>query len=162
MSETQRQPVPRDTGGELETAVAFLDFARACVVKKTEGLPEEDLARPVVPTGTSLRWLVSHLTDSERFWFVAQTAGRGDEPDWSAASRDDRPWPEVLEDYRAAVAESNEVIRGVGDPEALSARTLDGRRHTLRWTLAHMTSETARHAGHADLARELIDGVTGR
>ena len=82
--------------------------------------------------------------------------------DWDAAGRDDRPSGEIIGDYRAAIAESNRAIRDVGDPDALSARPVDGRPKTLRWTLAHMTSETARHAGHADIVRELIDGTTGR
>ncbi|HEX3906621.1 MAG TPA: DUF664 domain-containing protein, partial [Mycobacteriales bacterium] len=48
------------------------------------------------------------------------------------------------------------------DPEALTARLVDGAHKSLRWVLAHVTSETARHAGHADILREQIDDVTGR
>jgi uncharacterized damage-inducible protein DinB len=162
MPETQRQPVPRLDEGELATAVAFLDFARESVIKKADGLSEQDVRRPMVTTGTSVIWLVRHMIDGERYWFGAQLLGRGDEPDWDAAGRDDRPAAEIIGDYRAAIAESNAAIREVGDPDALSARPVDGRLKSLRWTLAHMTSETARHAGHADIVRELIDGTTGR
>lgn len=162
MAETQRQPVPRDDDGELETAVAFLDFARASVLKKADGLSEENLRRPMVPTGTSVLRLIRHLTDGERFWFEVHLLGKGSEPDWEAAGADQRPSAEIIEDYRAAIATSNRAIRQVNQPDALAVMPLDGRRQTLRWTIAHMTSETARHAGHADIVRELIDGVTGR
>ena len=73
-----------------------------------------------------------------------------------------RPTAEVLQDYRDAIAESDAVITGLGDPDARTARTIDGEHKTMRWVLAHMTSETARHAGHADILREQIDGTTGR
>ena len=162
MPETQRQPVPRVDAGELTTALAFLDFARESVIKKADGLSEDDVRRPMVGTGTSVLRLIRHLTDGERFWFGVQLLGRGDEPEWDAAGHDDRAAAEIVGDYRAAIAGSNEAILDVGDPDALSARPLDGQRKSLRWTLAHMTSETARHAGHADIVRELIDGTTGR
>ena len=69
---------------------------------------------------------------------------------------------DVLRDYRAAIEDSDRAIRAVGDPEARFAVPVDGNRHTLRWVMAHMTSETARHAGHADILREELDGATGR
>ena len=74
----------------------------------------------------------------------------------------DRAAAEVLADYRAATEDSDRAIRTVGDPDARFAVAVDGNRHTLRWVLAHMTSETARHAGHADILREQLDGTTGR
>lgn len=162
MPETQRQPVPRDDDGELATALAFLDFARQSVLKKADGLSEQDVRRPMVPTGTSVLRLIRHLVDGERFWFVVQLQGTGTEPDWDAAGDDDRPAAEIIADYRAAIEASNHAIREIGDLDTLAVQPLDGRRQSLRWTIAHMTSETARHAGHADIVRELIDGVTGR
>jgi Protein of unknown function (DUF664) len=68
----------------------------------------------------------------------------------------------VLAGYRAAIADSDRAIHAAGDPGARVAVPVDGNRHTLRWVLAHMTSETARHAGHADILREQLDGTTGR
>ncbi len=68
----------------------------------------------------------------------------------------------VLRDYRAAIGDSDRAIRAAGDPDARFAVPVDGNRHTLRWVMAHMTSETARHAGHADILREQLDGTTGR
>jgi len=69
---------------------------------------------------------------------------------------------DVMRDYRAAIEDSDRAIRTVGDPDARFAVPVEGNRHTLRWVLAHMTSETARHAGHADILREQLDGTTGR
>ena len=162
MTETQRVHVPRNDGGELATAIAFLDFARESVIKKLDGLSEDDAHRPMVPTGTSVIRLVRHLTDGETFWFGVQLLGEGTAPDWDAAGDDHRASAQIVADYRAAIAASNRAILRVGDPAATAARPTDGTRMSLRWTIAHMTSETARHAGHADIVRELIDGVTGR
>lgn len=73
--ETQRQPVPRNDGGELDTALAFLTFARECVLKKTDGLDDEQLRRRIVPSGTSLLWLVRHLPGCEVAWFDYHLVG---------------------------------------------------------------------------------------
>jgi len=72
------------------------------------------------------------------------------------------PWPTCCRGYRAAIEDSDRAIRAVGDPAARFVIPVDGDRHTLRWVMAHMTSETARHAGHADILREQLDGTTGR
>ena len=74
----------------------------------------------------------------------------------------DRATADVLQDYRAAIQDSDHAIHTVREPDARIAVPVDGIRHTLRWVMAHMTSETARHAGHADILREQLDGVTGR
>ena len=148
----------------MDTALAFLDFVRSCVLKKAEGLSEEQLRRPMVPSGTSLLGLVQHLAEAERFWIGYQLGGVGRDEDF------DFEWDvpvgltaaEVLADYRKAVAASNELIRRIDNPEALMAVPIEGRRLSLRWVLAHLTGETTRHAGHADILRELIDGTTGR
>jgi Protein of unknown function (DUF664) len=164
MAQTQRRPVPLTDSGELDTALAFLDFNRESVLKKTDGLDEKQLRRVLVPTGTNLLGLVKHLAASERYWFGLYLTGITPPggstlgmrvPGASTAEA-------VISDYRAAIAESNTAIIAAGDPQTLLARRVRGQRLTLRWLLAHMTSETARHAGHADILREQIDGVTGR
>lgn len=135
MAESQREPVPRNDAGELDTALAFLGFARHCVIKKTEGLTDEQLRRRMVDSGTSLLGLVQQLTDAERYWFGHHVGGHGaDDFDFSMDVPADRP-------VAVPVAET---------------------RHSVRWVVAHMTGETTRHAGHADILRELIDGTTGR
>ncbi|MET9230673.1 DinB family protein [Lentzea sp. NPDC003310] len=164
MQETQREPVPRVDTGELDVARAFLAFQRHCVLKKAEGLTDEQLRRSVVASGTSVLGLVQHLAGAERFWF-AHTVGGGAEPADDALSMTvspDRSAARVIEDYRAAIAASDRVVEAAASPEALTAIPIDGTPKSLRWVLAHMTAETARHAGHADIIREQIDGATGR
>lgn len=162
MTETQREPVPRDDGGELDTALAFLRFARASVLKKCEGLDEEQLRRELVGTGTTLLGLVAHLTDGERYWFGHHVAGEDVDVDFEMHVPADRSAGEVLQAYRDAIGASDAAIAAAGSPETPVVAPVDDELLTLRWVLAHMTSETARHAGHADILRELIDGTTGR
>lgn len=162
--ETQREPMPRVDSGELDTGMAFLGFARHCVLKKAEGLDEEQLRRVMVGSGTSILGLVQHLAEVERYWFGHHLVGA----EWDGERERgmvvpvERAAAEVLRDYREAIEESDRAIRAVGDPEARFAVPVEGNRHTLRWVMAHMTSETARHAGHADILREQLDGTTGR
>jgi uncharacterized damage-inducible protein DinB len=164
MAQTQRRPVPRTDSGELDTALAFLNFNRESVLKKTDGLDEEQLRRALVPTGTNLLGLVKHLAAAERYWFGLYLTGIKPPGGSTLGMRVPRARTAeaVISDYRAAIAESNTAIVAAGDPQTLLARRVSGQRLTLRWLLAHMTSETARHAGHADILREQIDGVTGR
>ena len=164
MAETQREPVPRVDSGELDTALAFLSFARHCVLKKADGLSDEQLRRVLAGSGTSVLGLVQHLAEAERYWFgyhltgAAWDAGR----EYGMTVPASRAAADVLAGYRAAIEDSDRAIRAAGDPEARFAVPVDGNRHTLRWVMAHMTSETARHAGHADILREQLDGTTGR
>jgi hypothetical protein len=164
MAETQRQPVPRNDAGELDTALAFLTFARASVLKKADGLDDTQLRRVLVDTGTTILGLVQHLTHGERYWFGHHVAGFGEADDWdfSMAVPAERSGAQVLADYRAAIAASDTAIRAAGDLDGAVAHPVDGAYLSRRWVIAHMTSETARHAGHADILRELIDGTTGR
>ncbi|MFE1318058.1 DinB family protein [Kitasatospora phosalacinea] len=161
--ESQRRPVPLADGGELDTALAFLGFARECVLKKTEGLTEEQLRRVLVPTGTNLLGLVQHLTDAERYWFGYHVAGQEQyrDVDFGMAVPEDVPAERVLAGYREACAASDAVLRGA-DPSAPTATPVAGAPRSVRWVLAHMTGETTRHAGHADILREQLDGTTGR
>jgi len=163
MAETQRQPVPRNDDGEIDTALAFLAFARGCVIKKTDGLSDEELRRSFVPSGTSLLGLVQHLTECERYWIGYHVAGEGvDDFTFSMDVSPTRTGAQVLQAYRDAIAASNEILGNVGDFDQLMAIPTDEKRHTVRWTVTHVIGETTRHAGHADILRELIDGTTGR
>jgi uncharacterized damage-inducible protein DinB len=156
--------VPRVDSGELDTALAFLSFARHCVLKKADGLSEEQLRRVMVDSGTSILGLVQHLAEAERYWFGHHLSGAA----WDAGQEfgmtvsASPAAADVLRDYQAAIKDSDRAISDAGDPEARVVVPVDGNRHTLRWVIAHMTSETARHAGHADILREQIDGTTGR
>ncbi|MBL1081213.1 DinB family protein [Streptomyces actinomycinicus] len=154
------------TAGEKETLHRSLDRHRDAVLWKLEGLDDEQLRRPMTPTGTSLLGLVKHLASVEYGWFV-ETFGREAEPLWFD--------PYTSEDLRIAPDETTARItafygraRAAADG-VIAELSLDApgrppwRDHTvsLRWVLVHMIEETARHAGHMDIVRELIDGATG-
>lgn len=164
MLESQREHVPFNDGGELDTAMAFLAFARSCVLKKVDGLDDGQLRRRLVMSDTTLLGLVQHLTDSERYWFGYTLAGDPQyaDVDFDMVVASDRPADQVVAGYRAAIAESDAHIRAADGLDVRTAQPVNDEPRTLRWVIAHMTSETARHAGHADILRELIDGVTGR
>jgi hypothetical protein len=156
--------VPRNDDGELDTALAFLTFARESVLKKTEGLDDAQLRRVLVGTGTTLLGLVRHLTVGERYWFGYHVAGieTGEPWDFDMDVPAGLGAGAVLDEYRSAIGDSDRMIREAGGPQARVVRAVDGDWLTVRWVIAHMTSETARHAGHADIIREQIDGTTGR
>jgi len=164
MLESQREPVPFDDDGERDTALAFLAFARSCVLKKLDGLDEEQLRRRPLVSETNLLGLVQHLTGVERYWFGHALAGdpRHAEPDFTMVVAPDRSAAQVIAGYRDAIAASDAHIRAAGSLDARTAQPVNDEPRTLRWVIAHLTGETARHAGHADILRELIDGVTGR
>lgn len=164
MTETQRREVPRLVGDELTTAVSFLDFQRKAILRTCGGLAEEQLRWVGVPTGTNVLGLVNHLVDSEVWWFHHHVDGRpwNGDFDHDMEVAESLVAGEVMEAYRTAWARSNEIIRSVGDPDALTVLPVHGQPLPLRWVLSHMIAETARHAGHADILREQIDGATGR
>ena len=146
---------------EVEQLRAALDGLRAGVLKKLAGLAGEDARRSTVGSGTNLAGLVQHLTFVESMWFEEVVAGR--KPVRGVRSMQVDPSVSLrtlVAEYRAACATSNEIIDGVGDADAPLTR--NGKTHNLRWALLAVIGETARHAGHADIIREQIDGTTGR
>jgi len=148
--------------GERQVLLDFLDYLRESVILKAQGLPEEQARSPRVPSGTSLMGLVKHLTRVEITWFPYTFAGEDVWVPHDALGPDDRV-DHLVADYRAAVARSNEIVAACDDLDTPAARTVVAPEPpTLRWILVHMVEETARHAGHADILREQIDGSTGR
>jgi len=160
------RPVPKN-GTEKDTLLAMLDNNRAILAWKLEGLSFEDARRPVVESGTSLLGLVKHMAWVELWWFDDFFAGSGvdypwseDDPDADFRIEDDETIESVVALYTAAVERSQRVVADAAMDD-LSVRDRKGEKFALRWVVAHMIEETARHAGHADIARELIDGTTG-
>ncbi len=149
------------------TLLAYLQRARDAMLWKLDGLSEYDARRPLTPTGTNLLGLVKHLTYCEFGYFGATF----DRP--AAHSWDD----EDGSDMWALPTESRESITGLyreawaHADATIEALPLDAIGHvpwwgdrsevTLHQILVHMTAETQRHAGHADIVRELIDGAAG-
>jgi uncharacterized damage-inducible protein DinB len=154
------------TGGEKESLTASLDRHRAAVLWKLSDLGDAELRRPMTPTGTNLLGLAKHLASVEYGWFC-ETFRReterlpfdDDDPNadlrvTSAESTDD-----VLAFYARARAASDKVIAELDLDDTGTAWY--GDTVSLRWVLIHMIEETARHAGHIDILRELIDGMVG-
>jgi uncharacterized damage-inducible protein DinB len=145
---------------EVEELCAALDHLRAGFLKKVAGLSDEDARRSTVDSGTNLAGLLQHLTFVESKWFEENVAGgkatgnRSMQVDRSVSVQSLRVA------YRAACQTSNEIIAAVGDADALMKRPTKAR--NVRGAILAVIEETARHAGHADIIREQIDGQTGR
>jgi hypothetical protein len=139
----------------------MLDRLRAGVLKKLIGLSEADARRSTVDSGTNLAGLVQHLTFVESMWFE-QIVGGGQATRGNRSMLVDpaRSLAAIRADYRAACAASNAIIATIGDADAPVTR--NGTTQDLRWAVLAVIEETARHAGHADILREQIDGRTGR
>jgi uncharacterized damage-inducible protein DinB len=152
---------PRLCGTERETLLALLQFQRDSLIRKISGVDEAAARTSAVASGTTLLWLGKHLAQAELQWTVMRFAGDAGELPHAEVQPEDTA-ASVIEGYRAASARADAV--------ALAATSLDELCRAeevippvnLRWILAHLLEETARHAGHADILRELIDGSTGR
>ncbi|HEV7888887.1 MAG TPA: DinB family protein [Acidimicrobiales bacterium] len=148
--------------GEKATLLAFLDYLRESVVLKVDGLDETQARWSPVPSGTSLLGLLKHLTMVEVAWFHWAFAGLDVPVPDGAVAEADALGPAAAA-YRAAWARSNELLAEADDLDRLCARPGPAPQPmSLRWVLAHMVEETGRHAGHADIVRELLDGTVGR
>jgi uncharacterized damage-inducible protein DinB len=159
----RRVPFVGDEKAQLYTA---LDRHRDLVPWKLEGLTDEQLRRPLVPSGSTMLGLVKHLAAVDVGWF-AQTFGRETEPlpfddgDPEADFRvgADESAADILAFYARARLASDAVIHEL-DLEAEGTAWF-GDTVNLRWVLIHMIEETCRHLGHLDILRELVDGTTG-
>jgi uncharacterized damage-inducible protein DinB len=164
MAEDTR-PDPPMAAPPVEMLSAFLDFHRATLLCKVEGLTDEQLRRPMVSSGTCLLGIVKHSAYVERWWFSRVFAGDPAELPWSKEDPD-ADWrieptdttAGILALYQSEIARSREVIQGAAWDDVAK---FSPKGHTLGWILTHMVEEVARHNGHADILREQIDGKTG-
>jgi uncharacterized damage-inducible protein DinB len=154
------QKPPRLEEDERHTVLALLQYQRSSIVKKVHGLSDESARRPMVGTGTSLLWLVKHLTRAEGVWICRRFAGQDIELPSDAVGPGDTV-DGVVAAYRLAWARTERAIGGADLGDTCRA-VGDEAPVNLRWVLMHLLEETARHAGHADILREMIDGSTGR
>ena len=161
------QEIPRN-GDERSTLLAFLDWQRATLERKCEGLDAHQLRRrSAEPSTLSLLGLVRHMADVERGWFRRTLAGEEIDDRYSSDDDVDGDFDNVATaDVEEAFASWREEC-SLAD-EIISRRALDatghqrsGREVSMRWILTHMVEEYSRHNGHADLLRERIDGATG-
>jgi uncharacterized damage-inducible protein DinB len=160
-----RTPRPDEAAPADEATMArgWLDHLRRSVLHKLEGLDDDQLRWRPAPQANSLGSIAVHLGYAERLWVRAIFAGEPidlgfrahmfDVPDgWST--------DDVADFYRTETAAADAVLDGATSFDQRSAA--DFRPTTLRWAVLHLIEETARHAGHMDITRELLDGSTGR
>ena len=166
MPSDQTPPLAPDeqvsTAGEREVLEAFLDLYRGIVVRKVSGVSEDEARRRLVPSLTTLAGVVKHLAAVEREWFQEVLAERPRDTDagdqsWTIGAQESLDG--LVRQYEAECAQSRRTAaRHALDDSVPHARL---GRVSLRWIYVHMIEETARHAGHADILRELTDGSTG-
>lgn len=168
-----RQDPDATTASEREALGQYLDYQRETILLKTEGLTREQLAQRIPTSGLTLAGLLYHLAFVEEAWFEADFLGHGYREDWAGVNWETDPDYEfraALEKepdwlrrrYRDACDRARRVAAAADSLDALSVSTrVGGRPFTLRWLMLHLIEETARHAGHADLLREAVDGAVG-
>ena len=157
-------PMVRNVTDERDGLLAFLAEQRDGVANALRGLTDEQAASMPSASELSLGALVKHLTTCERRWVVVSIAGRDDPElwpveDWSAEFQltADDTVESLLAGYAEVARETEEIVAGVPDLGAPAVDDPDFQR-SIRWVLLHLIEETARHAGHADIIRESIDG----
>lgn len=168
--DVDRSPSPR-LASEREALQGWLAFHRQTLLSKCSGLTHEQLAtRSVPPSALSLLGLVRHMAEVEAWWFRSSLRGEhahgfygpDDDPEGDFTDLDSVPAEEVFARYAEECRLADAAAAGLPlettftSPGHDPSRALD-----LRWLYLHMIEEYARHNGHADLLRELIDGTTG-
>jgi uncharacterized damage-inducible protein DinB len=149
---------------------AWLEFHRATLEMKCDGLSAEQLRqRAVPPSSLSLIGLIRHMTDVERHWFRNTLHGE-DAPDLYSTPEDpdgdfdhvEHADPaETFAAWHAELDHARRLLAAVASLDDLGARPSRGGLVSLRWIMVHMIEEYARHNGHADFLRERIDGSVG-
>jgi uncharacterized damage-inducible protein DinB len=163
---------PQSTSDERTSLLEYLNYQRATVLLKTEGLSKEQLNRTHPPSTLTLAGLLKHLWLVEDSWIKERFLGLPEAEPWASAPFDvDWDWdfhsapddePDALRlSYERACATNDELIAAHDLDDIAVAKLKNGNEWTLRWVLLHLIEETARHAGHADLIREAIDGTVG-
>ncbi len=162
--------MPPLAADERATLESWLDFYRATLVMKCDGLADDQVrTTSVPPSPLTLQGLVQHMAEVERNWFrrvlvgeqvppIHDPAADPDGPDGGFGLGDDVPFADARATWEGEVARAraNCAARGLDQTSPFM-----GGEVTLRWIYTHMIAEYARHAGHADLLRERIDGATG-
>ncbi|WP_329062603.1 DinB family protein [Amycolatopsis sp. NBC_01480] len=160
---------PPTTAGEREMLRAFLDYHRATLAMKCDGLSDEDLRRQSMPPSTlSLLGLVRHLAEVERAWFRRVIDQEDVGLVWSAEGdfqvaydAADSTRSEAFAAWEAEVARAREIEERAESLDVVARNHRGGEDVSLRLVMLHLIHEYARHNGHADFLREGIDGVVG-
>jgi uncharacterized damage-inducible protein DinB len=170
LSDPRRIDPPYEAA-ERQMLEAWLEFHRVTLLLKCEGLDDGGRkARPVATSKLSLHGLVRHMAEVERNWFQRVLLSEPDTPSiWSSPDDgeedpelvplDDAVWDDDLATWRDECARSRAIAADRDLDDTGTGRS--GRRYSLRWIHIHLIEEYARHNGHADLIREMIDGAVG-
>jgi len=170
---TTERTEPSGVAGERAMLEGWLEYHRATLAVKCEGLSDAELRERSVPPSTlSLLGLVRHMAEVERAWFRRRLAGEdvpflychvGEDGSWDDADFDEVDSAEVAEAFATWQAECDHArrIAAAADSLEIAGTNREGDPVSLRWILSHMVEEYARHNGHADLLRESIDGAVG-
>jgi uncharacterized damage-inducible protein DinB len=154
-----RGDMPAGHSDEVSMLLAYLDQYREIMIWKIEDLDETQARRRLTERASSLLNLLVHLTGVEHGWSERVLAGNEIERDRDSefGELEGVTVAKAIDAYRAAGARTNEIARGLNPEDACAGE----KGYSVRWVLTHLVEETARHAGHADVTRELIDGTVG-
>ncbi|MEU4782056.1 DinB family protein [Micromonospora sp. NPDC023633] len=160
---------PPVTGDEREMLRAFLDYHRATLAMKCDGLSDEELRRQSMPPSTlSLLGLVRHMAEVERAWFRRTIDGEDVPLVWSdsgdyqvAYDASGATRAEAFDAWQREVAHSRRIEREAESLDVTGHHARSGEDVSLRLVMLHLIHEYARHNGHADLLREGVDGTVG-
>jgi len=150
--------MPAGHNSELEMLLGYLDQYREIMIWKIEDLDETQARFRPTQRASSLLNLIVHLTGVERGWTEQVLAGNTIDRDRDSEFLEiSTTVPQAIEAYRAQHVRTNEIVRSLNPEDACAGEA----GYSVRWVVTHLVEETARHAGHADITREIIDGKTG-
>ncbi|MFJ1598036.1 DinB family protein [Streptomyces sp. NPDC088261] len=169
---TPHRSEPSTVAGEREMLEGWLEYHRATLATKCEGLDDTQLRQlSVAPSELSLLGLVRHMAEVERGWFRNTMADEKTpgiffddaDQDGDFHAGEDDTYAEAYAVWQEEIAHAREVAAPLGLDDLGAGRVSrhTGKPYNLRWVYTHMIEEYARHNGHADLLRERIDGATG-
>jgi hypothetical protein len=159
---------PPNVADERAQLTGFMDYQRGTIVWKSSGLTDEQARRSLLPSELiTVSGLLAHLKLNEEYWFGTVIGGKPDA--WEEILKEDpdaefregmrTELPTLIADYQAQCAMSRKLVAERELDDVVTAP--HGKQFTVRWVVLHMIEETARHAGHLDLIREQLDGLTG-
>ncbi len=161
---------PQSTGTERELFDARLDYARESIIYAVHGIAKDDGVKRLGPSATSLLGVLRHVTEDEYWWFQDRFTGTSypdsrfsdEEPDGEFRIREEDTVESLIVGFKEACENSRRIVKDRSlDDLAFHTRDRDKQQPSLRWIYLHMIDELARHSGHLQIYRELIDEANG-
>ncbi|MFJ4539916.1 DinB family protein [Streptomyces tibetensis] len=155
---------------ERTQLTTFLDYTRGTARAKCDDVSAENARKALLPSSPlmTMRGVINHLRWVEYYWFQVIFLGEEDRGPWTEEDPDremriavDFPLTQLLDEYAEQSARYRELVAGTSLDTKAERPVRDGLHVDLRWILLHLTEETARHNGHLDILREMLDGTTG-